>query len=173
MRRARFQKHTAMKSCYITSLLFLFVTMVHAQDLDEVRKAYPEAVEQETTAERLYAALDSMGDEPLVTGYKGAVRILLSKHAKGPKEKIGQFKEGREMLENALAAAPGNIEIRCLRLGIQENAPGIVNYNDKIEEDKRFVLEHYPQVSSQEVKDVVKNYVKQAGVFSAEEKELF
>ena len=109
----------------------------------------------------------------VLIAYKGAIATLKAKYAKGVKHKKEYFKAGKELLESAVAGDPGNIEIRCLRLSVQENAPKIVGYKEHIEEDKKFILDHYQHTTSKEAKAFVKNYVRQSALFEDSEKQLF
>ena len=66
-----------------------------------------------------------------------------------PFSKLQYFNAGREKLEAVIARYP-TPEIRYLRLLVQLNVPGIVNYSDNIEEDlghlsQALKSENFPQ----------------------------
>jgi hypothetical protein len=74
-------------------------------------------------------------------------------------------------LEFAVSQEPENIEIRCLRLGIQENSPKFLKYRSNIQEDKTFILNQYEKTNSKAVKEFVKSYILQSTGFNTEQKQ--
>lgn len=153
---------------------FLVVSPV-SPDLAEIRKIYPLANDNEEVTQKMYDALSEISkeDKAVLVAYKGGVMSLMAKHAKGIKEKKIFFKEGVSLLEYAVEHDNDNLEIRCIRLGIQEYSPKFLKYKDDIETDKQFILDHFSSETSQEIKDFVKGYVQQSSAFSEEEKQLF
>lgn len=157
-------------------LIFLCCTSYLLQlDLSKIRAEYPEAVKSEEKASKLYESLSTITkeDDKILVAYKGGVSAIMAQFAKGIKEKTDLFKEGRDLLEYAVEEAPENIEIRCIRMGVQENSPKITGYRDNIEDDKKFILTNYKHTRSKEVKKVVKKYVLQSNAFDESEKGTF
>ena len=157
-------------------ILFLFITpFCLSQELEELRMEYPKANSDATVANALFQELSPIGktDNKVLVAYKGAVTTLKAKFAKRIKDKKAFFKEGAQLLEYAIASEPKNLEIRCLRLGVQENSPKIVGYKDRIQEDKQFLLTHYKTTTNKSVRKFVKGYVLLSKVFSEAEKQLF
>lgn len=144
-------------------------------ELSKIRKSYPKAAESSEITKELHETLTSIseGDNAILVAYKGGVSTLMAKYAKGAKNKKAYFKTGTSLIEKAIVNKPKNIEIRCIRLSVQENSPKIMKYKNSIQEDKRFLLDHYNTTSSKEVKIFVKNYVVQSALFDSDEKQLF
>jgi len=160
----------------LLAVFFLFVsTLCFSQDLEELRSDYPKANLDEEITNSLHKKLLSVSkeDNKTLLAFRGAVTTLKAKFAKGFRDKKNYFKEGAELLEYAVAAAPKNIEIRCLRLGVQENAPRIVGYKKNIKEDKQFIVDYYKSNTDTEVRKFVKGYVLLSDVFTDAEKQLF
>lgn len=109
-------------------------------------------------------------DNKTLVAYKGASIVILSRYKKEIQEKSKNFKEGAKMVEFAVASDPNNIEIRMIRLSIQEKAPKIVNYNKNKKEDKEFLLDHYKKQSGN-LKAHIKNFMLQSKSFSTAEKQ--
>ncbi len=84
--------------------------------------------------------------------YVGALMMKKAGLVSPVRTKLKLFKEGHAKLQQAIAKDPANGVYRFLRLIIQENAPGILNYNDDIKEDSRYVNEVFDTLSP-----VVKN----------------
>lgn len=136
----------------------------------DIRGAFYAAFSSENV-EKIDAALNVVSnvDESLAQAYRGA---LLMRKAdlikKGPGEKLKIFREGHEQLENQINAQPNNVELRFIRLCIQENAPKIVRYNGQIEEDKAMVIEKFSTLPS-EVREFIADYAKTSEVLSPDE----
>ncbi len=156
--------------------LFLMVsTFCFSQELKELRVDYPKANLDEAVTNILHKKLSAISkeDNKILVAFRGAITTLKAKFAKGLKDKKNYFKEGALLLEYAVEQESNNIEIRCLRLGVQENAPRIVGYKKNIQEDKQFLLEHYKSTSNKEVRNFVRGYVLLSDVFTDAEKQLF
>ncbi len=162
-----------MKKCF-----FLFMALPilgFSQTMEGLRANYPKATEDEALAQALYAELAhvSADGDAVLLAYKGAVLTLLGKFAKVVKAKKGYFKKGAGLIEQAVDAQPNAIEIRCLRLGVQENAPKIAGYGTSINDDKKFILDNYGMTKDEGAKKFVKGFVTVSKMFTQAEKELF
>ena len=87
-------------------------------------------------------------------------------------EKKSNFKEGVKWIESAVKSKPDNIEIRMIRLGVQENTPKIAKYNTNIQEDKNFIIEHYNDESGS-LAAYIKNFILTSKSFSDAEKATY
>ncbi|MGB3150914.1 MAG: hypothetical protein WBB27_09645 [Maribacter sp.] len=156
-------------------LMFMCSLSLVGIDISELREAYPKASTDVALTNTLNDELSevSIADEPKMVAYKGAVLTLMAKHTKTVKEKRMYFNEGVQFLESAIAKAPKNIEIRYLRLSVQEHAPKVVKYNNNIEEDKLFIKEHYEIRKNTSLKAYIKSYVMDSSLFTDEEKQSF
>lgn len=159
----------------LIGILVFLSGLIIPQDLSQMREEYPKANSSEKITDHLFEELSKVqnSNDPVLLAYKGAVSTLKAKYAKGIKNKKEYFKAGVALLESSVKADPQNIEIRCLRLSVQENAPKIVGYKDNIDEDKQFILNNFKDIDSKEVRVFVKNYVLQSSVFEDSEKQLF
>jgi len=155
-------------------LLFLSINVL-STDIITVRSAYKEAAQDATKIEAFSKLLSniSKNDDITLVAYKGASITLLAKNEKKIKDKKSQFIEGVSYVEYAIEKAPNNIEIRFIRLGIQENTPKILKYKDNIEEDKQFILNQFKTISSSNLRNHIKDYILQSKAFSDEEKSVF
>ncbi len=157
-------------------LFFLCVLLVSfiasAQDLKEIRSQYLEAVKSSETNDKLVDQFSNLNtaSNPTLLAYKGAVLTLKAKFSKSKEEKKKYFKEGISSIENAIKADSSKIEIRYLRLSVQENSPKFLGYHKNIEEDKKFILNNYQGVPSNELKEILKDYVLKSASFDENEK---
>jgi hypothetical protein len=150
---------------------FLLLFFSNNPNLAEIRKAFPTAAASEITATAFAAKLaDVTFEDKTVVAYKGASITMVAKFKKKVSEKISAFKEGSKLIESAVASEPNNIEIRLIRLSIQENVPGIVNYKKSIKEDAAYILKHFKEQNTV-LKEYIRSFVLQSKSFSAEEKQ--
>lgn len=152
-------------------LSLLFILFAKNPDISEVRKIYTDAAKSEANskvfAEKLNAVSDTDADKVLVA-YKGCSLTLKSKFSGNLADKISFMKEGAKLIDASAAAEPSNIEIRMIRLSVQESVPRIVNYRANKSEDKAFILKNYSD--SGELKAYLKNFIIQSKSFTAAEK---
>ena len=158
-------------------LLFTFLVSVFVvtPKVSEIRTAYSKAAGSKEMIIKLNDALSEVEkrDNKILVAYKGAVLTAMAKYTKGKKEKKEFFKAGAELIEFAVASSPNDIEIRTIRLSIQENAPKFLKYNKSILEDKAFILKNFENTASSAVREFVKSYVFDSKGFSDLEKERF
>ncbi|RZJ54986.1 MAG: hypothetical protein EOO44_02965 [Flavobacterium sp.] len=153
--------------------LFLWVNFAAAPDLASIRKMYTDVPKSEANAKDFVEKLSgiSNNDDKILVAYKAASILLDSKYEKKLGEKISRFKEGAKLLEATLESEPNNIEIRMIRLSIQENVPGITGYKKNIKEDKKYLTAHYAEQNGS-LKEYIKDFVLQSKSFSAKEKQF-
>ena len=112
------------------SLFVLFV----APELSEVRKQYTNAIESKENAQKFYKLLEGVAkqDSKTLVAYKCASIALQAKFSPKKEDKKKQFIEGTQLLDYALKNDSNNLEIRLIRLSIQENTPKIMKYKANI-----------------------------------------
>lgn len=158
----------------ILFLSFFFIAIhANAQEISQIRSQYPLAENSEEITSQLDETLSLVISEnkPILLAYQGAVKTLKAKFAKRVRDKKEYFKEGVELIESAVEADSANIEIRYIRLTVQENSPNFLKYNDNITEDKEFILKNYSAISSQSIKAVIKEFVSESKNFDEAEKQ--
>lgn len=153
--------------------LLLWVNVAGTPDLASIRKMYTDVAKSENNAKDFVEKLSTVSnsDEKILVAYKAASILLDSKFEKKLGSKIDRFKEGAKLLESVIASDPNNIEIRMIRLSIQENVPGITGYKKNIKEDKKYIAAHYAEQNAS-LKEYLKDFVLQSKSFSAKEKQF-
>ncbi len=156
-------------------VLFFSTLFFVTPDLNKIREDYINAVHSKENAEKLYndLAVVTKGDAKILVAYKGGVTTLKAKFAQSTKDKKELFKEGATLIEYAVAEDPDNIEIRCIRLGVQENTPKVLKYRKNIPEDKQYILDHYNEIKSSKLKSYIKGFILHSKSFTETEKDLF
>ena len=159
-----------MKWVLLHIIILLFSTPT---DLEPLRKAYKEAGLDETKISHFIDLVKDVTKDsnPVLIGYKGAALAIEAKTQKGIQNKVDAFKEGKDLIEYAIEQEPNNIELRFIRLGVQENTPKVLKYKENIDEDKIFILKNFNDITSENLKEHIGNYIKQSKVFTEIEKE--
>ena len=153
--------------------LLLLINFAGTPDLASIRKMYADVPKSETNAKEFTEKLSgiSNNDDKILVAYKAASILLDSKFEKKLGEKINRFKEGAKLLESTIKSEPNNIEIRMIRLSIQEDVPGITGYKKNIKEDKKFLTENYSKQNAA-LKEYLKDFILQSKSFSEKEKQF-
>jgi hypothetical protein len=98
---------------------------------------------------------------------QGALLMKRAGFRTSPIDKLHDFRKGATLLEAAISADSINTEYRFLRLVIQENAPGIVNYRSDLDRDNMFIHLHFQELSPV-VQQAVRDYSKHSKVLKLE-----
>lgn len=153
--------------------LLLWINFANTPDLASIRKIYPDVAKSEANAKEFTEKLSgiSNNDEKILVAYKAASILVDSKFGSLIGSKISRFKEGAKLLEATLKSDPNNIEIRMIRLSIQEDVPGITGYKKNIKEDKKFITTHYAEQTAP-LKEYLKDFVLQSKSFSEKERQF-
>ena len=157
---------------WIASIVCLFVLAF--ADISEIRKLYPDAAKSEQSANAFHAKLESVPDSDqnkVLVAYKGASETMLSKYGNTIGKKTKHMKAGAKLIDAAVAADPDNIEIRMIRLSVQESVPKIVGYKKNMKEDKAFIVSNF--ANSGMVREYVKQFILRSKSFSDEEKKAY
>ena len=101
-------------------------------------------------------------------GYEAALVMRKAGVVSGIGQKYTLFKDGSKAMEAAIKAEPNNTELRFLRLMIQEQAPSLLGYSSKIDEDSKMVIKNFKDLPT-ETQHAVAGYSKKSKVLSAKD----
>jgi len=155
----------------IISILFLSF-ILGTPKISDIRASFIDASDSKDAVFLLQDKLKDVrkSSNKTLVAYKGAASTMAAKYNKGIESKKKNFKNGATLIEYAVEQAPNNIEIRFVRLIIQQNTPKFLKYKKNIEEDKTFILEHFSEIKSSQLIDFIGNYIAASELFSEEEK---
>lgn len=158
----------------LKSLFILFIFVLGSPSIDNIRELYKDASASKTKSEAFYKELKNVknSDDAVLVGYKSASIVLKARFIKGVKEKKSLFKEGVTLLESKIKSNPKNIELRLIRLSIQENTPKILKYKKNISEDKSFIKRNISYIKNKKKLTYFKNFVSQSKSFTNQEKSV-
>jgi len=144
-------------SIFFFSVL-IFSLSVFGQS-DDLRKSYRAATKSEENAKTFYKYVEdvSESDKAVMMAYKGAGETLLARFAPLAQRR-GKVKSGIELVKKAVQKDPDNVEVRLIRLSIQENLPKMFKYNSEIEADKKFIKNVLPGIKDKGLLDMINGY---------------
>lgn len=155
---------------FLVTYLFSIVTFL-IQDISSIRELYANSSKGKPQAEKFITAGQKLSkDNKTFQAYRGAALSLKSKYTTNKQDRKDFFVEGVTLIENAIKAEPNNVEIRFIRLSIQENTPKFLKYKANINEDKKVIITGFDK-QNKELKDYIKLYVKTSKVFTEAEKQ--
>lgn len=146
----------------MTFLLLLCFQLLTNADLSTLRSLYNEASVDKVKAIKLLAIAEKNSTiSSVFTGYLGAGKIIMAKHAFNPYTKWNLFNEGKDILESAIASDQNSLELKYLRLTIQMNVPSFLGYKNNIIQDKAFIKKNIAEVKDKELQTLIKKYLIQ------------
>jgi hypothetical protein len=159
----------------ITASLFFYCVACPAKEppLDEVRILYQQAATDENSCKALIEMLKPYNDadNPLLLGYKGGATMMMAQHVPNPFTKLSYFKKGKDLLHYAIEEDQMNIELRYLRFAAQTNAPVLLAYRNKIEEDKTFLVKSVSLLGDQSLKKLILGFLRNSDLLTEREKQ--
>lgn len=133
-------------------------------DVEVLRALFATANTVEADNEKLLELTETavLKKNPLEYAYHAGGLMSMANHAYWPGTKLTYFNEGKVKLEKAVNFAFQNVEIRFIRYAIQKNAPAMLGYDSKLQQDKEFILKKmnatdWSEKYKQEVKDFLNN----------------
>jgi len=120
--------------------LILVLNMFNT-DIASIRKSFKTAIYSKEEATKLLDELENTtANQPLKYAYKGATYALLAQFQVNPYSKLESVKKGSTILDDAVIAASGDIEIRYLRYSIEKNLPSFLPYRKHLAQDETRIL---------------------------------
>ncbi|MEO4006229.1 hypothetical protein [Flavobacterium sp. CAU 1735] len=154
-----------MKLLMVLLLLFPYLTKVADNDypdkeMDFIRANYIKAVSDKKLCKAMLVQLHTKNGNSVYLAYRGAFKTIWASHAINPIVKLNAFNKGKKDIENAVKENPDNIEIRFIRLSIQQNCPSFLGYNNEVEQDLQFIHENKNSITSTLLKNMIAKVVK-------------
>lgn len=148
---------------------FVSISFLFGISLTELRTDFENASKSEKNTTSFYNKLNTYtGSNQTILAYKGASKIMKAKSLKDKETRRNHFKEGAQLIDNAISNDSKNLENYLIRLIIQENIPKFIKYNQNKEQDKLFIVENYAS-ANKDVQILVKNYAKNYHTFTPQQ----
>ncbi|WP_312902622.1 hypothetical protein [Chryseobacterium taichungense] len=148
--------------------LIAAILLFFQSGLESLRESYAKANLSNANTETFINTADkASGSDVVIQGYKAAAKIMEAKITKQNRKAL--VKSGATNLESLVKSNPNNIELRVIRMSVQENIPKIVGYRGSLKDDKNFILNNYNKQSGS-LKNYVKRFAAQSKTMTAAEK---
>lgn len=144
-----------MKTVFLYGVFLFFSINSFGLDLEYIRTNYEQAVSDKKLCENMITALEKTAPTNVHLAYLGALQTIWANHVINPFSKLSTFKKGKATIEKAVKNDSDNIEIRYVRLSIQQNCPAFLGYNKNIKEDKEFLKKNKETVTSVSLQNLI------------------
>lgn len=126
---------------YIT-LLYFFGVQSAPTPLVKMRELFSTISKNEKSVIALKEITQTQSTIPseIKRAYYAAAHMASAQYKLNIITKINIFNEGKEWLESIIKSDTTSIELRYIRLAIQENTPSVLGYNKSILLDRRFLI---------------------------------
>lgn len=115
--------------------------------------------------EKEILAIEKSSSTSIGSAFKGALLVKKARFSSTPREKLELFKEGKDLLEKAIALHPQNCELRFLRYVVQSQSPDILKYKMHLTEDSEIIVSNYSELNDV-VKKAIANYARKTNTLS-------
>lgn len=130
-----------MKSYLVVIGLLLSSITVVANDLSSIRKAFHEAVLDQSKVISFLESIELVSNSsPVMKAYHASAEALLAQLEWNPYNKYRQIQKFSEMMDEAVIAEPENLEIRFLRLSVEFHVPKVLGFSNHMMEDKQVIM---------------------------------
>jgi hypothetical protein len=149
---------------------FVFLFGQPGTDLTAIRENFKKSADSKAAADDFHTLLqDYNKSNPTILGYQASSKMVKARYEQGKEKKKKLFTEGAKVLAELIDSNPSNVEIRLIRLAMQEHSPKVLKYKSEIANDKSQIILLYSKQSSG-LKSLIKDYANQSKVFSEIEK---
>lgn len=147
----------------IYCLIQISLLTTHAENvsLEDIRKEYSKAVENQTICEKWYHLFEKeivLANYKL-KAYKGGIIIAMARFVPVAK-KTPLVIQGKKLIEDAVLNSKDDVEIRFIRYGIQVNLPPALAYNKNKVEDRNFINAHLANLPNEAMRQAVIKFME-------------
>lgn len=154
----------------LLSIATVFTMFLQSGNVESLRNAYAKANSSTESAKSfIKLAENASGSDVTTSGYKAAADIMQAKVTTEKNKRKSYVTKGAKSLESLIASNLNHIELRLIRLSIQENIPKIVGYHKNQKEDKDFLIKNFAKQNSA-MKVYIKKFANQSKNFTATER---
>ncbi len=149
----------------------------YTHDLQTIRRSFHAAVLEVNKVPSFYSYIYSLeAKEGIVLAYQAMSEALVAQTAWNPLEKYTRIKKFEELISKAIINDPNNLEIRFLRLCIENYIPEWLGIPNHLLDDKSFILTHLEQAKllmfDRGFIRYIDYFIKETGLYSATEIQL-
>ena len=106
-----------------------------------------------------YLALHENSENIAVKGYQSVIWFLWADYYVNPLKKWKCYSKGVIKLDQLIESYPDHLELRFLRLTIQDNVPKYLGYNKNLLEDENFIHKSLNKIKDKDLKKRITDYL--------------
>jgi len=126
---------------FLALLLFLCSTsQIFAQEI-QCQKLFIAAQNEPAKQEFYNYCANLQNRNNTQQAYFGVATAMYAELVSNPADKLSYFSRGKDLLEKAIANDYWNEELRFLRYSVQDKAPWMLQYHDKLAEDSYYIYQ--------------------------------
>jgi len=125
----------------------------------QISVKYREATAKNIELTTFHSELNKESSEKIKLAYESAYFVLMASQEKAVLKKKDWFIKGATQLDSLIEQYPKDVELKWIRLTIQDNAPSFLKYNTSINTDLTFIETHINEVSNSTLKKTIQNYL--------------
>ena len=127
-------------------LLLFASTNTQAEQIHPAKNFYYQGIYGDKAAgeksDKLFAELHKqLPNDPLVTVYYGSLRLLEAQRTWALWKKNSLSRQGIQLMDNAVSAAPDNLEVRFVRAATDRSLPSFFGRKQQVQSDLDFIVE--------------------------------
>jgi hypothetical protein len=132
-------KFAVLKSLFLLCILSVAIS-ISAQEI-QCQKLFISAQNEPAKQEFYNYCANLSNRNNTQQAYFGVATAMYAELVSNPADKLGYFSRGKDMLEKAIANDYWNEELRFLRYSVQDKAPWMLQYHDKLDEDSYYIYQ--------------------------------
>lgn len=140
-------------------LLIAFIFLGSHLVFGQIQAKYQDVTLKKISLESFYKEVVKEKSDIRKKGYEAAYFMLKAAEEKAVMKKKDWFVKGSTQLDSLIQKYPKNIELKWIRLTIQDNTPKFLKYNTSIQTDLEYIHTHIQQLKDVELKKAIQNYL--------------
>ncbi|MFL6463949.1 MAG: hypothetical protein ACJ73N_06020 [Bryobacteraceae bacterium] len=126
-------------------LLLFAPTNTQVEQIRQAKDLYYQGIYGDKVAgeksDKLFAELHKqLPNDPLVTVYYGSLRLLEAQHTWALWKKNSLSKQGVQLMDSAVSAAPNDLEVRFVRAATDRSLPSFFGRKQQVQSDLNFIV---------------------------------
>src|SRR5438270_3612812 len=126
-------------------LLFAPTDSSYAEPIHRAKDLYYQGIYGDKAAgeesDELFTELHKqLPNDPLVTVYYGSLRLLEAQHTWALWKKNSLSKQGVQLMDSAVSAAPNDLEVRFVRAATDRSLPSFFGRKQQVQSDLNFIV---------------------------------
>ena len=153
-----------MKSILFSTLLMILTfTNINGQEKSSIELIREELFYTDFNIDKCLSFYSKVAEyhqiTPTITAYEAAAKALIAKHSWNPITKFSTLQDALILLDKAISMEQMNLEIRFLRLYIENSLPTYLGKSNNMKDDKRLIIENIELLNTLDLNADIIQYI--------------